>query len=53
MSGKIVAGLKAKGEDFGLMRKMMNKWFDHYFVQWELTALGIEEIRARRLNGEL
>jgi len=27
-SGKPMIGLTAKGEDFGLMRKMFDKWFD-------------------------
>lgn len=28
--GKTVVGLWAKGEDIGLMRKMMSAWFDRY-----------------------
>jgi nucleoside 2-deoxyribosyltransferase len=28
--GVPIIGLYAKGEDFGLMRKMMNKWYTHY-----------------------
>jgi hypothetical protein len=29
-SNVTILGLYAKGEDFGLMRKMVSKWFDHY-----------------------
>lgn len=29
-SGTPILGLLAKGEDFGLMRKMMLRWFDRY-----------------------
>lgn len=29
-AGVPVIGLYAKGEDFGLMRRLVKKWFDHY-----------------------
>ncbi|MBS3914444.1 MAG: hypothetical protein KG003_08090 [Bacteroidetes bacterium] len=29
-SGKIILGLWAKGEDFGLMRRMFDSWFDNH-----------------------
>ncbi|MFA5299912.1 MAG: hypothetical protein WC389_17135 [Lutibacter sp.] len=29
-SGVTIFGLYAKGEDFGLMRRMVSKWFDRY-----------------------
>ena len=29
-AGIPIIGLYAKGEDFGLMRRMVSKWFDHY-----------------------
>jgi len=29
-SGVPILGLYAKGEDFGLMRRMVHQWFEHY-----------------------
>ena len=37
-----ILGLYAKGEDFGLMRKMMVKWFDNYLDL-------LQEVMARNI----
>lgn len=42
----VILGLYAKGEDFGLMRRMMDAWFHHYTDLLE----AVDQLSARLLN---